>query len=368
MPAFYQVTGQGDVFYLSQQDRIDRDQAIFGDATFDITDKLKMSAGLRYFWVDNTLFGFFGFNNNGYSSNGEASCFAPSTNATNRPCINTDKRVTDSGETHRVNLTYQIDPDAMVYATYSTGYRPGGNNRIASAPAFTPDKLTNYELGWKTTWDQNRFRFNGAIFYEDWTKLQLGIQGQSGITSILNVGDAEVKGIEGELSWLATEGLTLSVSGTYVDAKTTTRFCESTVTLKVTSTCTDEFLVAPSGTKLPVTPNVKANASARYSFKAGDLDSYVQLAAFHQSSTTFGLEAIHNEHVGDTPQFSTLDFSAGIGKKNWHLDAYIQNLTDERGELGKFSQCNDFEFYCNDHARVYPIKPQIFGIKFGQNF
>ena len=75
LPAFYQVTGQGDVFYLSQQDRIDRDHAVFGDATFDITDKLKVSAGLRYFWVDNTLFGFFGFNNNGYSSNGEASCY-----------------------------------------------------------------------------------------------------------------------------------------------------------------------------------------------------------------------------------------------------------------------------------------------------
>ncbi len=374
LPAPYQVTGQGDVYYLSQQDRTDRDTAVFGDVTFDFTDKLKMSAGLRYFWVDNTLFGFFGFNDNGYSSHGEAACFddagnfVPSSNATNRPCINTDKRVTDSGETHRVNLTYQIDPDAMVYATYSTGYRPGGNNRISFAPAFTPDKLTNYELGWKTSWAENRVRFNGAIFYEDWKDLQLGIQGESGITSILNVGDAEVKGIEGEFSWLAADHLTLSVSGTYVDAKTTTRFCESTATLTVTSTCTDDTLVAPSGTKLPVTPDFKGNASARYAFKAGEFDSFVQASVFHQTSTTFSLQAENNLHVGDTPGFSTLDLSAGMGRNNWNLQVFVQNVTDERGQLGKFSQCNDGAFYCNDHARVYPIKPQFFGIKFGQNF
>ena len=368
LPAFYQVTGQGQVFYLSQQDRTDRDKAVFGDITYDFTDKFKMSAGVRYFWVDNTLFGFFGFNDNGYSSHGEAACFAPSSNATNRPCINTDKRVTDSGETHRVNATYQFDPDKMVYATYSTGYRPGGNNRISFAPAFTPDKLTNYELGWKTTWDENRVRFNGAIFYEDWTQVQLGIQGQSGITSILNVGDARVKGIEGDLSWLAMDHLTLSVSGTYVDAKTTTRFCESKADLTVTSTCSDATLVAPSGTKLPVTPNLKGNISARYAFTAGAFDSFVQGTVFHQGSTTFGLEEIHNEHVGDTPAFTTFDLSGGFGKNNWQLQAFIQNVFDERGQLGKFSQCNDFEFYCNDHARVYPIKPQFFGIKFSQKF
>ena len=65
--------------------------------------------------------------------------------------------------------------------------------------------MTNYELGWKTSWAENRVRFNGAVFYEKWNEVQLGIQGVNGITSILNVGDAESKGIEGELSWLAVD-------------------------------------------------------------------------------------------------------------------------------------------------------------------
>src|ERR1700692_2204991 len=76
LPVFYEVTGQKDVYYLSQQDRTDRDYAVFGDVTFDITNQLKMSAGIREFWVNNTLYGFFGFNNDGYSGTGEALCLS----------------------------------------------------------------------------------------------------------------------------------------------------------------------------------------------------------------------------------------------------------------------------------------------------
>jgi iron complex outermembrane recepter protein len=369
LPPFYQVTGQGDVYYLSAQDRTDRDKAVFGDATYDLTDALKLSAGLRYFWVDNTLFGFFGFNNNGYSHSGEYSCFAPSSNDPSRPCINTDKRVTDSGETHRVNLQYQFDPNKMMYLTYSTGYRPGGNNRKFEVGPYKPDKLTNYELGWKSTWDENRVRFNGAIFYENWTDVQLGIQGLSGITSILNVGNADVKGIEGELSWLAMEHLTLSLSGTYVDAKTTTQFCNANkVTGVIQTSCDPALAVANVGTRLPITPEFKGNFTARYDWKAGEFDSYVQGLVFHQSSVRNALEVPYTEHIGDSPAFTTLDLSAGFGKNNWMLEAFVQNVTDERGELGRFTQCNDFLNYCHDHPRVFPIKPQYFGIKFGQHF
>ncbi len=374
LPAYYQVSGQGDVLYLSQQDRIDRDTAVFGDVTYDFTDKFKMSAGMRYFWVDNTLYGFFGFNG---GTSGEGSCYdangnyVPSTTAPNRPCINTDKQVKDDGETHRINATYQVDNNKMVYATYSTGYRPGGNNRRVGIVAYQADTLSNYELGWKTTWADNRLRFNGAVFYEQWSKVQDGIQGPNGITSIYNVGDADVKGIEGELNWLAMPGLTLSLSGTYVDAQTSTRYCPQPNGV-VTQDCPaagsgqDGAAKANSGTQLPVTPKYKGNVGARYEFMAGDFNSFVQGTVFHQASSTFSLEADHNAWVGDTPAFTTFDMSAGFGKNNWKLEGFIQNMFDERGELGRFSQCNTQ--YCNQHARVYPIKPQFFGIKFSQNF
>jgi len=382
LPAWYQVNGQGQVLYLSQQDRTDRDKAVFGDVTFDVTDKFKMSAGMRYFWVDNSLFGFFGYGQNvnayGWSSSGWRQCytngdtvngtFSPS-NEPNRPCINTNKDVTDSGETHRVNATYQLTPDKMVYATYSTGYRPGGNNRRAEVAPYQPDKLNNYELGWKTSWYDNRVRFNGAVFYEKWNQVQLSVQGINGITSVLNVGDAEVKGVEGEFSWLAMDHLTLSLSGTYVDAKTTTQFCNANrKTGVVTTTCDPDKAVANIGTRLPVTPEFKGNLTGRYTFTAGGFDSYVQAAVFHQSYVTNDLNTFTAAAMGNSPEFTTVDFSGGFGRDNWQLQGFIQNAFDERGELGRVAQCNDVSNYCNDHARVYPIKPQYFGIKFSQNF
>ena len=151
----------------------------------------------------------------------------------------------------------------MVYATYSTGYRPGGNNRRPGIVPYQADTLTNYESGWKTTWADNRCD-STAPFSTRLEKVQDGIQGLNGITSIFNVGDADVKGIEGELSWLAMQGLTLSLSGTYVDAKTSTRYCPQPNGV-VTQDCPaagsgeDGEAKANSGTQLPVTPEFKGN-------------------------------------------------------------------------------------------------------------
>ena len=80
------------------------------------------------------------------------------------PCKVFDKTTTEDGVTPRVNLTYKFTEEAMVYATYSEGFRPGGINRRGTLPPYEADWLTNYELGWKTTWFDNRLRFNGAVF------------------------------------------------------------------------------------------------------------------------------------------------------------------------------------------------------------
>jgi iron complex outermembrane recepter protein len=130
LPDVYAVDGSPKVYYLSQQLRADRDYAAFTEMTYDVTSQFKISGGIRKFYVNNTLFGFFGFKN---SKSGEGACNPPVSAATivpnYWPCINTDKKVVENGETHKINLTYQIDPDRMVYTTYSTGFRPGGNNR-----------------------------------------------------------------------------------------------------------------------------------------------------------------------------------------------------------------------------------------------
>jgi len=363
LPAYYAIDGSPNVLYLSQQTRVDRDYAVFGDGTFDITDKFKISAGIRQFWVENTLYGFFGFQS--YCAF-EVAPFPVVPNY--RPCVNTDKKVVENGETHRVTLTYQIDPDRMVYGTYSTGFRPGGNNRLPVVAAYAADTLTNFEIGWKTAWLDHRLRANGAVFYERWNNLQYGVPGVSGITSIVNAANAVSKGIEGDVSWLAFENLTLSASGTYVNARTTNNLCNlDKVTEQVVHDCDAADLTAPAGTQLPVTPKIKANGTARYKFNVGDYESFLQGTVIHQGMSTNNLQQTFPYNLEpNLPKFTTFDFAAGTGMHNWQLQAYVENLFDKQGQLGRIAQCADG--YCFANSRVYPIKPMNFGIKFGQKF
>jgi outer membrane receptor protein involved in Fe transport len=379
LPVFYEVTGQQNVYYLSQMPRADRDSAVFTDLTFDVTDKLKLIGGIRFYWVDNTLNGFFGFNNNGYSTSaGEALCAklgnplltTPGVyTGGNLPCVNTDKRVTENGETHRISLQYQFDPDVMMYGTYSTGFRPGGNNRLPLAGSYAADTLTNFEVGWKTTW-AHKLRFNGALFYDKWKNAQTAVQGQYGITSIVNAGDAKSTGVEAELNWQATEHLNVSAAGTVLFRnETTTLFCEpDRATGQPQTTCSGAGVAAPVGTQMPGIPRNKANLTARYQFELGTFNnSFVQLSGVYQSGTTYSLEQTRLI-VPETPAFGTVNLSAGIGRNSWTLAAYIDNLFDERGQLGRNSECADQYHYCAMNTHVLPTAPMQFGLRWWQRF
>jgi iron complex outermembrane recepter protein len=379
LPVFYEVAGQQDVYYLSQMTRTDRDYAAFTELSFDVTDQFKVIGGIREFWVNNTLDGFFGFNDNGYSTHsGEALCLAEGNPIVTtpgvytgglQPCNNTNKKVVEHGETHKVSLQYQITPSHMAYFTWSTGFRPGGNNRLPTASAYGADTLTNFEVGWKTDWFEHRLRANGALFYEKWFNVQTAVQGQYGITSIVNAGNARVEGVESSLEWAATEHLLVSAAATGLwRMETTSTFCMPTTLGVAQSSCAPAEVNAYPGTQLPGTPKIKTNATARYTFDVGSYKSYVQGSLNHQSSTTYSLEATRY-YAGDTPSFSTVDVSAGTGMNNWHLEGYIDNLFNKQGELGKNSECNDLVYhYCLINAHVYPVRPMQFGIKFGQKF
>ncbi|MFN8992535.1 MAG: TonB-dependent receptor, partial [Pseudomonadota bacterium] len=104
------VTGWPDTLWLTEQMRIDRDYAAFGEAYIDLTEKLTLTLGMRAFRTDNSLEGFFGFSD-GYSSRtGEAACFAPG-KVGRSPCTNLDKRVKETGQIYKVNLNYKLNDD-----------------------------------------------------------------------------------------------------------------------------------------------------------------------------------------------------------------------------------------------------------------
>jgi iron complex outermembrane recepter protein len=359
------VVAGSDTLFLTRINRKDRDYAAFTEASFDISDTLTLTAGIRGFIATNSLFGFSGFNRNALAAN----CLP--TTAKNRPCDNVtnpaggSKKQDQSGETHKLNLSWQATPSKLLYATYSTGFRPGGNNRRPGILPFKADTLSNYEIGWKSTWLDRKLRINGAVFYEKWKDLQFGLVpvGNNGVTNTYNAGDARIWGMEGDVS-LRLGALTLSGSGSYIDAKLTTDFCQVGATGNID--CSNGAPAAPRGTRLPVQPKFKGTATARYEFSLGSSDAFAQASAQHQGGTRSFLTDADFATVGGTKSFTTVDFSVGAKFGQFSLEAFIVNAFDKRGQLSLNTVCSTT--ICGPFSRIYPNKPQIFGLKAGTKF
>lgn len=357
-----QPVGFGDDIFARRVFRVDKDYAAFAEATYDLTDRLKLTGGIRGFRAKNSLFGFSGFS----SAVTSASNPCLPTAATDRPCNNLDKRTSEDGETHKVSLAWQVTPDKLVYATYATGFRPGGNNRRVTVIPFKSDRLANYELGTKLGLFDRKLKINAAIFYERLTRLQfaLAAAGSSGVVSTYNAGNARIYGAESDFS-LSLGGLTLSGAGSYIDAKLTTDFCM--VDAAGNSICTPGIPpTAPRGTRLPVQPRFKGSLTARYSFPLLSHDSFMQGSLNYRGSAHSQLQTADQAVVGSTPSFATADFSVGTNLDKWTVELFLQNAFDKRGELNRVVACAPFA--CGPFARSLPIKPQLFGLKLGTRF
>jgi iron complex outermembrane recepter protein len=371
----YSITNLPGILYLNSQRRTDRDKAAFTDLSYDLTDKLTLTGGIRVFSFDNTVYGFFGYNGQPTGGgqpafgSGEQLCF-PGTQTTGTlwPCANIDSRATKTGSTHRVNLTYKFDPDHMIYATWSTGFRPGGVNRVRTFPDYDPDYLTNFEAGWKTEWFGRRVRWNGALFDEEWKSAQFGITGQNGITEIVNAGHARVKGVESDVEWSATEALTLSASATALDAKLLTNACNFP---SPSLTCTEPFegqansILSPAGSRLPVSAKLKGNLIARYQFTVNGFATHVQGAMVAQTNVVPDIQQSNVQIIGNQPGYASFDFSAGIKRGTWETELFVQNAFDRRGESIRYTECAPTTCTL---TYVLPIAPRLIGISFGQRF
>lgn len=369
------VTGTQSNVWLTRQNRTDRDYAAFGEISYDVTDKLTLTGGARLYRYKNSLIGFFGYNANFSSRTGEAACFAGAV-VEGTPCTNLDKTTSDTDAIYKINATYKINDDAMVYATWSQGFRPGGINRRGTLPPYGPDTLDNYELGWKTQF--GNVTFNGAVYQEDWNDIQLSFLGENGLTEIRNAGIARIRGIEADLNY-REGGLMLSLAGSYNDATIRRDFC---VIANPDFDCTydpgdgrDNGLLAPSGSRLPVTAKFKGNAVARYEFPLGDWDAHFQGALAHVGKRRSDLRTFENSLKGFFDAYTTVDLSLGVKKDNLRFELFATNLFDERGVINSGVQC--LETTCGDPDGIsntggvfydYVIKPRIVGIKAGIDF
>ena len=359
------VTGWPNTWWLTDQNRIDRDEAVFGEAAFDITPKLSITGGIRGYRYNNTLFGYYGY------ATAEQGCF-PGLSFRNAPCVDLNASAAGSGETHKVNLTYKLDDSKLVYFTYSTGYRPGGNNRVVGLPPYKADSLTNFELGWKTSWLDRSLHWNGAAYLEDFNQFQFSVLfPPNSLTGVENAPSAQIMGVESSVDWRANGHLTLSAGAAYNHAVLTADFCGVDEAGAPLTSCAPGTVEAPKGQQLPFTPKFKGSVTARYTFDMMGWNAHAQASVIFQTMTFAALKTSDIDALGNMPGYATVDLSAGAERNNLSIEVFIKNAFNERGQINRSSPCTTCEVPNGPYpAFIYvtPTTPLLVGLRFGQKF
>jgi len=367
-PGISLVPGKNTIAWQTNQKRVDRDSALFGEVYFDLTERLTLIGGLRWFEYENSLYGFNGraayctgyFDDSGtfvQDENGELQY----------PCYNTgilDNVAKGDDTAWKGSVEWRLGDNKMVYATYSEGFRAGGANRarIEGLEAYDPDWVYNYEIGWKSTWAGGRVRFNGAAYIVDWDNFQYSWLdfSISPLTVIQNSGNARTKGVEWDLNFAATDDLTLTFAGSYNNAEMREDFWRLDKDKEAGAPPT-----APKGTAMANTPEWQLVGIGRWNFNLGTLPSFAQAALSYTDKAWNDLEVDIRQQMDS---YTVLDLSAGIEKEKWSLSFFVNNVTDERGEIDiVYAGYPNYPPPGLDWTR-YAIRPMSYGIRWAQRF
>jgi len=254
----------------------------------------------------------------------------------------------------KLGIQYHFSPDVMAYASWAKGFKQGGwTTRLQAtiespeAARFSPEYSSTYELGLKSEWFTHRLLTNAAVYYTDYTGIQLNIpQGGTGVYT--NAGNAKIKGAELELQWLVGGGLQINLSGNYFDDYYTyvnpnanipqsllpdgTNVCPSTAILPDGQPV---CAINPPGVsqldaKLPKTPKYKGSIWPSYDYRLPSQATLRLLAAFTYTSEIWN-DALNTPELR-RPASRQLDVSIHYVSRNGNYDLAFggTNLTNDR--------------------------------------
>jgi iron complex outermembrane receptor protein len=246
----------------------------------------------------------------------------------------------------------------MAYATLSTGYRPGGvNTSIAGAIPLTygSDRVTNSELGLKGDFFDHQLSISTAIYHISWKNIQLtATDPDSSFSYITNSAAAKSDGFEGTLAWSPVKDLTF------------------TGNLGLTRAVLSED--APSiaiyglkGDRLPYSAKTTASLGVVKEFGlAGGWKGHVGATGAYVGDRMMDFESDSSVERLRVPGYSTLDVNAGVKNATWEVNAYVKNVTDRHGLLGK--SYNNPNSPSTDNLVDNPIRPRAIGVSVGTSF
>jgi len=346
------------VIFFNDIRRTDEEMGVFGELSFALSDTSELTVGARYYDIEvdfegsaNSSF-YNGFGNpdtQQFGSNLSAQ-YAPG-NPNGYP----DKAQTD-GVIGKVTYSWNPSEDTMYYVTWSEGFRPGLLNRPVgrtspdgsySVPAsIDSDEVTNYEFGWKSVLQGGALRFNGSVFMVDVSGLQSTIFDPSIVNLFFsdNAAEAEIKGAEGDFVYFTENGLILSGAFSILDTEITKSLIP-----------TGDVIV---GSELAFAPGFQGNLSARKEWGVSSGNTGHWQAQFVVSDKSYS--DIMEPNKAEQDSYSFANIRAGVSNDSWTAEIYIDNITDERGEIS-----NTFVF---DRQRVAVIRPLTVGLRYKLKF
>jgi len=339
-PPYYQ---QFDSYFVTHE------KAGFGELTFNFSDKLWVTGGLRYTASDVQGFTKAGGYNSMYNSwypgvaptNYFGVALYPQFYSPDAYLVPVEAAVgekgKESGFSYKFSVSYKPREDLTTYATVSTGFRtPVVNAYAGQGSQYDPndiiipdgadsDDLTNYEIGMKGNWRDNKLTAHLAAYYIDWSNIQVQANRVSDtIQFATNVGGAVSKGVEFELAAFPTPGLMIAFNGSWNNAKVT-KLSDSEAAISG----------AEMGSKMAF-PEWQGSAYLKYDFDMGANRAFFTTNVMYVDGypnmfpNVPGQPGVPTAMYGVTESYTMVNMSLGttLGEK-WMLTGYVENMFDD---------------------------------------
>lgn len=355
--------------YFNDAERGESQFALFGEASFDITPQLTLTAGIRWYNQEVSLRGSVncgghfstkaGVLPNGHTCGGGNYAVA----------LAGKSPANEKGTTPKVTLSYKPNDDMLFYATFSEGYRPGGFNRRGGATrdpnffipfTYQSDSVKNYEFGWKLQLANNTIRWNGSAFMIDWTGIPVSIYSPriSNSTFVLNGPNARIKGITTDLVWRATQELTVTGNLAWNDSELNDYANTPAGFQAQPGDGPLALTFMPLGSPLALAPRWQGGLRLRYEREAASGTTFFAQTGGQFVGTSY-TSTIKPQNY-KLPSYAQFDASSGFKRDNWSAELFITNLTDKRA-ISYISNSDNINLQST-------IRPRTIGLRLGYNY
>jgi iron complex outermembrane receptor protein len=333
--------------YINDTKAHDDQVAGFVDGTFAVTEKLKITAGVRYAW---THFDFNNLNDGAQDLLDDGGI----------PATVSGKK-DETPLTPKGGISYQATPDDLFYLNVSKGYRIGGATPPLPAAAcggdfptsYNSDHVLNYEIGSKDRFFDRTLQVSTSVYYIQWSNIQQAIYvPECGIQYTTNVGNAVSQGFDLQAAWSVNHNLDLELTVGYTDAHYTGDAVDKN----------SGAILALKGDVLDVTPWT-VSVGAQYNFTVWDMPAFIR-GDYEYNSHRTGLAP--SEDPGTTyydpglvanPATNQVSTRGGITFKTWDLAIFVDNLFDAHPQLNLTHEDSTTALY-----EAQTFRPRTIGI------